>query len=52
MSARRRRGEQVIHEDNEEYRRDDRVLGYNSLNSVQIAKNKEQLIVNEQLEKL
>ena len=31
MNARRRRGEQVIDEEDEEYRGDDRALGYTSL---------------------
>ena len=39
MNARRRRGEQVIHEEDEEdeeYRGDDRALGYTSIDGVQI----------------
>ena len=36
MNARRRRGEQVIDEEDEEYRGDDRALGYTSIDRVQI----------------
>ena len=36
MNARRRRGEQVIDEEDEEYRGDDRALGYTSIDGVQI----------------
>ena len=36
MNARRRGGEQVIYEENEEYRGDDRALGYTSIDGVQI----------------
>ena len=36
MNARRHRGEQVIDEEDEEYRRDDRALGYTSIDGVQI----------------
>ena len=32
MNARRRRGKQVIDEEGEEYRGDDRALGYTSIN--------------------
>ena len=35
MNARRRRGKQVIDEGNEEYRGDDRALGYTSIDEVQ-----------------
>ena len=31
MIRRKRRAEQIIYEENEEYRRDDRVLGYTSI---------------------
>ena len=36
MNARRRGGEQVIDEEDEEYRGDDRALGYTSIDRVQI----------------
>ena len=36
MNARRRRAEQVINEEDEEYRGDDRALGYTSIDGVQI----------------
>ena len=36
MTSRRRRDEQVIHEEDEEYRGDDRALGYTSIDGVQI----------------
>ena len=36
MNARRRGGEQVIDEEDEEYRGDDRALGYTSIDGVQI----------------
>ena len=35
MNARRRRSEQVIDEEDEEYRGDDRALGYTSIDRVQ-----------------
>ena len=35
VNARRRRGKQIIHEDNEEYRGDDKALGYTSILSRQ-----------------
>ena len=36
MNARRRGGEQVIDEEDKEYRGDDRALGYTSIDRVQI----------------
>ena len=36
MNARRRGGEQVIDEEDEEYMGDDRAFGYTSINRVQI----------------
>ena len=36
MTSRRRRGEQIIDEEDEEYRGDDRALGYTSIDGVQI----------------
>ena len=38
MNARRRRGKQIIYEESEEHRRDNRALGYTSIVSVQIRK--------------
>ena len=38
MNARRRGGEQVIDEEDEEYRGDDRTLGYTSIDRVQIGR--------------
>ena len=35
MNARRRRGKQIIYEDNEEYRGGDRALGYTRIDGVQ-----------------
>ena len=36
VNARRRRGKLVVYEENEEYRGDDRALGYTSIDGVQI----------------
>ena len=36
MNARRRRGQQVMDEEEDEYRGDDRALGYTSIDGVQI----------------